>query len=147
VVKDLGFDACADYKAEDFRERFKAAVPDGVDCVFENVGGPVFDAALARMNPFGRVALCGIVSSFSGQDVSIKLVRSLLTNRVLLQGFIVTDHLELWPRAMKELGELVAAGKLKFRESVAQGLESAPRAFIGLLKGENLGKQLVKVGS
>jgi len=147
VVKDLGFDACADYKAEDFKERFKAAVPDGVDCVFENVGGPVFDAALARMNPFGRVALCGIVSAFGGQDISIKHVRSLLTNRVLLQGFIVTDHMELWPQAMKELGGLVAAGKLKFRESVAQGLESAPRAFIGLLKGENLGKQLVKVAS
>jgi len=146
VVKDLGFDACADYKAADFVPSFRAAVPDGIDCVFENVAGPVFDASLSRMNPFGRVALCGIVSAFGGQDIAIKNVRSMLTNRLVVQGFIITDHMEVWPQAMKELGGLVAAGKIKSRETVAQGLESAPRAFIGLLKGENLGKQLVKVG-
>jgi NADPH-dependent curcumin reductase len=145
VVKDLGFDACVDYKAEDFRARLKAAVPGGIDCVFENVAGPVFDAALARMNTFGRVALCGVIAGFSGQDISLKNVRSLLVNRLLVQGFIILDHMEVWPQAMKELGGLVAAGKLKYRETVAQGLESAPRAFMGLLKGENLGKQLVKV--
>lgn len=146
VVKDLGFDACADYKAEDFKERFKAAVPDGIDCVFENVGGPVFDAALARMNPFGRVALCGVIAGYGGQEIPVKNVRSILVNRLLVQGFVIVDHLEVWPRAMQELGAAVAAGKIKFRETVADGLESAPRAFIGLLKGENLGKQLVKVG-
>ncbi len=145
VVNDLGFDACVDYKSESFRERFKAAVPDGIDVVFENVGGAVFDASLARMNAFGRIALCGLIAGYGGDDISLKNVRSILVNRLLVQGFIVSEHLELWPQAMKELAEGVAGGKIKYRETVAPGLESAPRAFIGLLRGENLGKQLVKV--
>ena len=145
VVKDLGFDACVDYKSEAFREGFKAAVPDGIDVVFENVGGAVFDASLARMNAFGRIALCGLIAGYGGQDISLRNVRSILVNRLLVQGFIVSEHMELWPEALKELGAHVAAGKIKYRETVAQGLESAPRAFIGLLRGENLGKQLVKV--
>jgi len=145
VVNDLGFDACVDYKAEAFREGFKAAVPDGIDVLFENVGGAVFDASLARMNAFGRIALCGLIAGYGGQDISLRNVRSILVNRLLVQGFIVSEHMELWPEALKELGAHVAAGKIKYRETVAQGLESAPRAFIGLLRGENLGKQLVKV--
>ncbi|HVE81940.1 MAG TPA: NADP-dependent oxidoreductase [Myxococcales bacterium] len=145
VVKDLGFDACIDYKAADFRERFKAAVPGGIDVVFENVGGAVLEASLARMNAFGRIALCGIIAGYGGQDVSLRNVRSLLVNRLLVQGFIVAEHLEIWPEAMKELGAAVAAGKIKYRETVAQGIHSAPRAFMGLLRGENLGKQLVKM--
>jgi NADPH-dependent curcumin reductase len=145
VVNDLGFDACVDYKADGFRESFKAAVPNGIDVLFENVGGAVFDGSLARMNPFGRVALCGLISGYSGQDISLKNVRSLLVNRLLVQGFIVAEHMELWPEAMKELTAAVAAGKIKYRETIAEGIERAPRAFIGLLRGENLGKQLVKM--
>jgi NADPH-dependent curcumin reductase len=146
VVNDLGFDACVDYKSDSFREAFKAAVPGGIDVLFENAGGAVFDGALARMNAFGRVALCGLISGYQGGDLSIRNTRSLLVNRLLVQGFIVSEHLELWPQAMKELGAAVAGGKIKYRETIAQGIESAPRAFIGLLRGENLGKQLVKVG-
>lgn len=146
VVDDLGFDACVDYKAADFRERFKAAVPGGVDVVFENVGGAILDASLARMNPFGRVALCGLIAGYEGVEIPVRNVRSILVNRLRVQGFIVSDHLEVWPEALKELTGAIAAGKLKYRETIADGLESAPRAFIGMLHGENVGKQLVKVG-
>jgi NADPH-dependent curcumin reductase len=145
VVNDLGFDACIDYKAEGFRGAFKAAVPNGIDIVFENVGGAILDASLARMNAFGRIALCGLIAGYGGEDISLRNVRSLLVNRLAVQGFIVSDHLDLWPEAAKELGAAVAAGKIKYRESVSQGIESAPRAFIGLLRGENFGKQLVKI--
>jgi hypothetical protein len=145
VVKELGLDACADYKAESFRDDFKAATANGIDVVFENVGGSVLDAALARMNPFGRIAVCGLIAGYNGQDISLRNVRSILVNRLLVQGFIVTEHLELWPQALKELAEHVVAKRIRYRETVAQGLESAPRTFIGLLKGENLGKQLVKL--
>jgi len=145
VVKELGFDACLDHKAPDLRAALKAAAPGGVDVLFENVGGAVLDAVLGRMNAFGRVALCGLIAGYDGQDIALRNVRSLLVNRVHLQGFIVSDHLQLWPEALRELGGLVGQGKLRYRETVADGLESAPRAFIGLLRGENLGKQLVKL--
>jgi hypothetical protein len=145
VVKELGFDACVDYKAEGFREALKAETPGGVDVLFENVGGAVLDAALSRMNPFGRVALCGLIAGYDGQDLSLRNVRSILVNRLKVQGFIVSDHLELWPEAIRELAGHVAGGRITWRETVAPGIESAPRAFIGLLRGENLGKQLVKM--
>ena len=145
VVQDLGFDACVDYKAPEFREALKAACPSGVDFVFENVGGAVLDAALARLNPFSRVALCGLVAGYQGEEIPVRAVRSLLVNRVQLQGFIVSDHLDLWPQAIRELAGLAASGKLRFRETVAEGIQGAPRAFVGMLRGENLGKQLVRV--
>jgi hypothetical protein len=145
ATAELGFDACVDYKAPDFREAFRAATPKGIDVLFENVGGPILDASLSRMNAFGRVALCGLIAGYGGQDIAIRGARSILVNRLTVQGFIVPDHLDLWPQAMKELGDHVAQGRLKYRESVAQGIESAPRAFIGLLRGENLGKQLVRM--
>ena len=146
VVSDLGFDACVDYKSDAFRDAFQAAVPGGIDVLFENVGGAVLDASLARMNAFGRIAVCGLIAGYGGQDIAVRNVRSILVNRLLVQGFIVSEHLELWPQAMQELGAAVAEGKLRYRETVAQGIESAPRAFIGLLRGENLGKQLVRMG-
>jgi hypothetical protein len=146
VVDELGFDACIDYKADSFlADLAKATTPDGVDGVFENVGGKVFDASLARMNPFGRIALCGLISGYGGEPVSINNFRAFLTMRLTMRGFIVSEHMDLWPKGLKELGTLVADGKLKFRESVAHGLEAAPDAFIGLLKGRNFGKQLVKL--
>ncbi len=145
VRGELGFDACLDYKAESFRADFKAATPKGIDIVFENVGGTVLDAALSRMNAFGRIALCGQIAGYSGQPIPIQNSRSLLVNRLLLQGFIVSEHMELWPQALAELAEHVAAKRIRYRETIAQGLTSAPRAFIGMLKGENVGKQLVKL--
>jgi NADPH-dependent curcumin reductase CurA len=145
VKEEFGFDACVDYKSESFKDDFRAATPERVDVVFENVGGAVFDAALARMNAFGRVALCGLIAGYDGQPIPLKNVRSMLTNRLLVQGFIVSEHMEVWPEALAELSQQVAAKRIRYRETVAQGLENAPRAFIGLLKGENVGKQLVKL--
>ncbi len=147
VVKTLGFDACVDYKSDRFREALAAATPDGIDVLFENVGGAVLDAALARMNAFGRVALCGLIAGYDGQDIALRHVRAILVSRLTVPGFIVTDHMDVWPRALAELGALVAQGKVKYRETVARGIESAPRAFLGLLRGENVGKQLVQVAS
>lgn len=145
VIDELGFDACVDYKAGNLGADLKAATPNGVDAVFENVGGKIFDASLARMNPFGRIALCGLIAGYGGEPVPINNVRAFLSMRLTMRGFIVSEHMHLWPQGLKELGMLVATGKLKFRESVAQGLQSAPDAFIGLLKGRNFGKQLVKL--
>ena len=149
VVGELGFDACVDYKAHTdakaLYEALKEATPDGVDGSFENVGGPVFEAVLARMNAFGRIALCGMISGYDGEPIPLKNPQLLLTQRLMIQGFIVSEHMEVWPEALKELGGMVATGKLKYRESVAQGLAAAPEAFLGLLKGRNFGKQIVKL--
>jgi NADPH-dependent curcumin reductase CurA len=145
VVNELGFDACIDYKAGNLDGDLAAATPDGVDAIFENVGGAVFDAALARTNAFARVALCGMIAGYNGEDVPIRNARVLLTNRLTVRGFIVSEHMELWPQGLSELGGLVATGKLKYRESIADGLAAAPEAFMGLLKGKNFGKQLVKL--
>jgi NADPH-dependent curcumin reductase CurA len=149
VTDELGFDACIDYKlhkdAASLSKALKEACPNGIDGYFENVGGMVLDAVMMRMNAFGRIALCGMIAGYDGQPVPMTYPQLLLTNRIKLQGFIVSEHMEVWPDALKELGTLVGTGKLKPRESVAQGIESAPEAFLGLLKGKNFGKQLVKL--
>lgn len=145
VIDELGFDACVDYKAGRLEADLEAATPGGIDGLFENVGGAVLDASLMRMNPFGRIALCGMIAGYEGQPVPVHNLRQVLTMRLTMQGFIISEHMDFWPQGLLELGSLVAAGKLKFRESVAEGLERAPEAFIGLLKGRNLGKQLVKL--
>lgn len=145
VVDELGFDACVDYKAGNLEADLAAATPDGIDAIFENVGGKVFDTALARTNAFGRIALCGWIAGYDGQPTPIDNFRLILINRLTVRGFIVSEQPELWPEGLAELGKLVAEGKLKFRESVAEGLAKAPEAFIGLLKGRNFGKQLVKL--
>ncbi len=149
VVDELGFDTCIDYKAakdpKDLYAMLKAATPDGIDAYFENVGGDILDAALRRMNPFGRIALCGMIAGYDGQPLPLQNPQLILVSRLTIEGFIVSEHMDVWPEALRELGGYVAQGKLKFRESVAQGLASAPEAFIGLLKGKNFGKQLVKL--
>jgi NADPH-dependent curcumin reductase CurA len=149
VVDELGFDACIDHKAHrDFASLAAAldrAAPGGVDGNFENVGGLILDVVLSRMNAFGRIALCGMISGYDGQPLVLSNARLLLTQRLKLQGFIVSEHMPLWPQALKELGAAVASGKLRYRESVAQGIAAAPEAFLGLLKGQNFGKQLVKL--
>jgi NADPH-dependent curcumin reductase len=149
VVRDLGFDACVDYKAakgvEALSALLKDAAPKGIDGYFDNVGGDVLNAVLTQMNPFSRIALCGFISGYNGEPVAITNPAAFLVKRVKLQGFIISDHLELWPQGLAELGALVAQGKLQYRETVAEGLASAPEAFMGLLQGKNLGKQLVKL--
>jgi len=149
VTRELGFDACVDYKAhrdsKALYQALKEATPDGVDGCFENVGGTVLDVTLARMNAFGRIALCGMISGYDGQPIPLQQPQLLLQSRLTIEGFIVSEHMEVWPEALKELGTMVATGKLKYRESVAEGLAAAPEAFLGLLKGRNFGKQLVKL--
>lgn len=145
VVEQLGFDACVDYKAGNLKADLAAAAPHGIDALFENVGGAPFDAALPLMNPFGRIALCGLIAGYNGDDLAVRNMRFILTSRLTMRGFIVTEHLDLWPQGLGELAELVAGGQLQYRESVADGLAAAPEAFIGLLKGRNFGKQLVKL--
>jgi NADPH-dependent curcumin reductase CurA len=151
VVEDLGFDACVDYKAGNLAADLGAALTNGknkgIDVYFDNVGGDVLDAVLPHMNAFSRIPLCGLISQYSATEAyGVKQFRSFLVNRIRLQGFICFDRLDLWPQAMRELGGWLGEGKLQYRESVAQGLAAAPRAFIGLLRGENLGKQLVRLG-
>ena len=146
VVKELGFDACVDYKAGRLSQDLQAATTEGIDCNFENVGGDVLDAVLRRMNPFSRMAVCGLISQYNAtESYGVKNFRMILMSRIKVQGFIVGDRMNLWPQALKDLAEWVSSGKLKYRETVAQGLENAPKAFIGLLKGQNFGKQLVKL--
>jgi hypothetical protein len=146
VVKELGFDACVDYKAGRLSQDLKAAAPDGVDCYFENVGGEILDAVLQRTNAFSRIAVCGLISQYNATEpYGVRTFQAILVNRIKVQGFIVSDRLHLWPQAMTDLAGWVASGKLKYRETVAQGLENAPKAFIGLLQGQNFGKQLVKL--
>ena len=149
VKEELGFDACIDYKAHrDFASltaALDAAAPGGVDGLFENVGGLILDVVLSRINAFGRIALCGMISGYDGAPLPISNPRVLLTQRLKLQGFIVSEHMHLWPQALKELGEGVATHRLKYRETIAEGLANAPEAFLGLLKGRNFGKQLVKL--
>ena len=149
VVRELGFDACIDYKAHRDRASLQAALvaacPKGIDGHFENVGGVVLDAVMQQANAFARIAMCGMIAGYNGEPIPMAEPKLILTQRMKVQGFIVSEHLPLWPQALAELGERVASGKLKYRETVAQGIESAPEAFIGLLKGRNFGKQLVKL--
>ena len=145
VVNELGFDACIDYKGGNLYKDVKAAAPNGIDGLFENVGGVVMDSVLARMNPYGRIALCGLISGYDGEPMPIHNTRVILSMRLTMQGFIVSEHMDLWPQGLTEIGTLVATGKIKYRETIADGLAAAPEAFLGLLRGKNFGKQLVKM--
>jgi NADPH-dependent curcumin reductase CurA len=149
VLGELGFDACIDYKAAGdaaaLDAALAAAAPDGVDACFENVGGRGLDAVIGRMNAFGRIALCGLIAGYDGTPVPISNPGPILRSRLKVQGFIVFEHMDIWPWAAAELAAGVASGRLRYRETVAEGLENAPAAFLGLLRGENLGKQLVRL--
>jgi NADPH-dependent curcumin reductase CurA len=147
VVDELGFDACLDYKAGNLAAELADATPDGVDVYFDNVGGEILDTVLARINPFARIPLCGVISQYdsAGETYGVRRIGHLLWNRATLQGFIISDHMPYWPGALADLEGWVRDGSLKYRESVADGIENAPAAFVGLLAGRNFGKQLVKL--
>ncbi len=149
VVEELGFDACIDYKEhrelKSLLAALKQACPQGIDGHFENVGGMILDAVMMRTNAFSRIAMCGMISGYNGEPIPMMAPQLILVNRMKIEGFIVSEHMQLWPEALKELGMMVATGKLKYRESIADGLAAAPEAFLGLLKGRNFGKQLVKL--
>ena len=146
VKNDLGFDAVIDYKSGALREELKVACPRGIDVYFDNVGGEILDTVLARMNLFGRVVVCGTISDYNSTDpYRVKNWRAILVNRLRVQGMIVFDWKDRYGEALKELGGHLAQGKLKYKESVVQGLENAPRGLMDLLAGKNFGKQLVKL--
>jgi NADPH-dependent curcumin reductase CurA len=146
VVEELGLDACVDYKAARLWEDLSLATPKGIDVYFDNVGGEILDTVLRRLNTFARIPLCGLISQYNAAEpYAMKNAGALLVNRVKLQGFIVSDHLPRWPAALADLAQWLSEGKIKYRETVAEGLRSAPSAFIGMLAGKNFGKQLVKL--
>ncbi len=151
LVNELGFDAAVDHRSSTLKEELKAACPNGIDIYFENVGGAVWDAVFPLLNNFARVPVCGLVASYNatslpdGPDRSPAIMRAILTKRLRLQGFIVWDYARQTPEFLREAGGWIREGKLKYREDVVAGLENAPQAFIGLLKGANFGKLLVKV--
>ena len=149
ATNELGFDECIDYKlhpdVKSMSKALKDACPNGIDGYFENVGGHILDAVLLRANAFSRIAMCGMIAGYDGQPLPMQNPALILVNRMKIEGFIVSEHMQVWPEALTELATLVAQGKLRPRETIAQGIESAPQAFLGLLKGKNFGKQLVKL--
>ncbi|HEX9819532.1 MAG TPA: NADP-dependent oxidoreductase [Methylomirabilota bacterium] len=147
VVKELGFDACVSHRADDLFAALKEACPKGIDVYFDNVGGEVLRTVLRLVNPFARIPLCGLISQYNATEpLPGPNLGPVLINRVTIRGFIVSDHVDRLPAFLADCGRWVREGRLKYREDVVEGLDQAPRAFIGLLRGENLGKLIVKVG-
>jgi NADPH-dependent curcumin reductase len=149
-VKDqLKFDDCINYKAhadlDSLSAALKSACPQGIDGYFENVGGLMLDAVMLNCNAFARIAMCGMIAGYNGNPIPMQFPQLFLMQRMRLEGFIVSEHMKLWPQALRELGAAVASGQLVYRETIAQGLSAAPQAFLGLLRGDNFGKQLVKL--
>ena len=146
VTEQLGFDACLDYKAGNLRDQLKAAAPDGVDVYFDNVGGEILDTVLPRMNTFGRIPVCGLISQYNATEpYGVKNFRAILVQRLQVRGFIIFDFMERYGAARADLAQWLAEGRLRHHETVAEGLRAAPAAFLGMLRGANLGKQLVKL--
>ncbi len=153
AVASLGFDACIDHKSDDFAAKLAAAAPKGIDVYFENVGGAVFDAVLPLLNTAARVPVCGLVSQYNatgmaeGPDRMSWLMGQILRKRLTMRGFIIfQDFGYLYPEFAKAMGAWLAAGKMQYVEDMIEGLEAAPQAFIGLLRGENFGKRVIHVG-
>jgi NADPH-dependent curcumin reductase len=146
VKRELGFDECIDYKAGNLAADLKAACPKGVDVYFDNVGGETLDTLLRQMNLFSRIVVCGLISEYNATEpYGLKNFRAVLVNRIRIRGMIVFDWKDRYGEALKALGGYFAEGKLKYRESVVEGLENAPKGLVALLKGQNFGKQLVKL--
>jgi NADPH-dependent curcumin reductase CurA len=146
VVDELGFDACVNYKTDDLVPALRAACPKGIDVYFENVGGALFNAVLRNLNTFARIPLCGMISEYNiTGNPSGPNLRPLLVHRAMIRGFIVSDHYDRFPAFLQEVTPLVRDGKLKYREDIAEGLDTAPAALIGMFEGRNFGKQLVRV--
>jgi NADPH-dependent curcumin reductase CurA len=151
VKEELGFDACVDHRDADLAGKLKAACPKGIDVYFENVGMPVFDAVLPLFNPFARVPVCGLIAQYNATELPPGpnrlpvLMRNVLTKRLTIRGFIVTDFAARFPDFIRDVPQWIKEGRIKYREDIADGLENAPQTFMGLLKGKNFGKQLVRV--
>jgi NADPH-dependent curcumin reductase CurA len=151
LIDEFGFDAAVDHRSPDLGARLKEACPKGIDVYFENVGGAVWDAVFPLLNDFSRIPVCGLVAQYNmtelppGPDRTPVLMRAILSKRLLLRGFIVSDFASQHGEFQREVGAWLRDGKIKYREDVVEGLDKAPQAFIGLLQGKNFGKLLVKV--
>jgi len=151
VKEELGFDDCVDHRANDLSDRLKAACPKGIDVYFENVSGPVWDAVFPLLNPFARIPVCGLIAQYSATespDMKYKtsqIFRAVLTKRLTIRGFIVSDFWGRFDDFIREMPQWIKEGRLKYREDIVDGLENAPQTFMGLLKGKNFGKQLIRV--
>ena len=152
VKDELGFDDCLDHRADDLAARLKAACPKGIDVYFENVGGKVFEAVFPLLNTFARMPVCGVISQYNATELPAGrnwvpvLMRGVLTKRLTVRGFIVTDFYPRQDEFFREAAPWVRDGLIKYREDVVDGLDKAPAGLIGVLRGENFGKQLVRVG-
>lgn len=153
ALEELGFDACVNHKAADFAEQLAQACPDGVNVYFENVGGKVLDAVIPLLKPSARVPVCGLISQYNatelpdGPDRMNWLMGHILRKRIKVQGFIIfEDFSHLYPEFAKAMTDWIKSGAIKYREDIVDGLENAPEAFIGLLRGENFGKRVIRVG-
>ena len=147
VTDDLGFDACVDHRSRDLGSELDAACPNGVDVYFENVGGAVQAAVFPRLNDFGRIVMCGMISEYN--DATPRPgpnLGAVVRKRLKIQGFIVSDHADMRPDYLAMAAPLVRAGQLKYREDIVDGIDNAPAAFIGLLQGRNFGKLLIRLG-
>jgi NADPH-dependent curcumin reductase CurA len=147
-LRELGFDHAFDYREQPVRKALAEGAPDGIDIYFDNVGGDSLEAAIGALRPHGRVVACGSISRYNDVEASAgpRNMFMVVTKRLLLQGYIITDHYAGFPEFLRLAEEWVRDGKLRYRETVIEGIENAPRAFLGLLRGENVGKMLVKVG-
>jgi hypothetical protein len=151
VKNELGFDDCLDHRDPNLAAKLKEACPKGIDVYFENVGGAVFEAVFPLLNPFARIPVCGLIAQYNDTSASVpkwasSMLRNVLTKRLTIRGFIVSDFAARQADFLRDMSQWVREGKVKYRESVTEGLDSAPGAFMGLLKGANFGKQLVRVG-
>lgn len=148
LLDELGFDAAFNYRDGDVRALLAEAAPDGIDVYFDNVGGDHLEAAIFAMHDFGRIALCGAISVYNATSLptGIRNLPLSVSRRLTLRGFIVTDHAQRFPDFVREVGGWLREGRLRYRETVVEGIENAPDAFIGLLRGENLGKMVVRLG-
>ncbi len=150
AVKRLGYDVCLDHRDPDLSKQLEEMTPEGVDCYYENVGGKTLEAVLPRMNDHGRIAICGMIAWYSGEGVGDamplpQMWRTILVRKLRVRGFIVFEHMDRLEPFLREVGPLVRSGEIHYRETVTEGLENAPEAFLGLLEGGNFGKQLVRV--
>jgi NADPH-dependent curcumin reductase CurA len=148
LVEDLGFDAAIDYKSQDVAEALREHCPKGIDVYFDNVGGEILDAALARLARHARVVICGAISQYNGSAEEVygpKNYMSLLVNHATMTGFVMSDYLDRWGEAVTEMGKWLASGELISREDIAEGLENFPEVLLRLFSGENMGKLVLKV--
>jgi NADPH-dependent curcumin reductase CurA len=151
VKNELGFADCIDHRDPDFAAKLKAACPNGIDVYFENVGGAVFEAVFPLFNAFARMPVCGLIAQYNDTESSVPkwagaMMRNVLTKRLTIRGFIVSDFAGRRQEFLRDMSQWVKEGKVKYKEFVTEGLDSAPEAFMGLLRGANFGKQLVRVG-